>query len=305
MDPSIELVVCGSSNDKMSTMDRWEAEVLEHCFDHVEYLSLHQYYGNPGNDTPGFLARSEDMSDYIDEIVATCDYVSALKRSRKRIMPSSDEWNVWLHSKLAGDEFPPWGKATPFLEDVYTMEDALLAGSMVISLLNHADHVKGDCMAQLVNVIAPAMTCKGGPAWRQTISHPFADGMKHGGETVLRQVVDSPKYGAKTREGVPYLTSACVMNKEAGSLTVFAVNRSLGDSLELNVDLRSVRSIESVESTMLRHDDLKAENTAASPHKVSPCLVAHEAEFEDGRLKLALEPASWNVLNIRVTGAPA
>ena len=36
IDPSIELVACGSSNSGMSTFGQWEATVLEHCYDSVD-----------------------------------------------------------------------------------------------------------------------------------------------------------------------------------------------------------------------------------------------------------------------------
>lgn len=54
VDPSIELVACGSSHLHMPTFASWEATVLDHCYDDVEYLSLHQYYGNRSNDTKSF-----------------------------------------------------------------------------------------------------------------------------------------------------------------------------------------------------------------------------------------------------------
>ena len=47
------------------------------------------------------------------------------------------------------------------------MEDALLVGGMLITMLNHCDRVKIACLAQTVNAIAPIMTRKGGGAWRQ------------------------------------------------------------------------------------------------------------------------------------------
>ena len=55
----------------------------------------------------------------------------------------------------------PWQTAPSLLEDIYTFEDALLVGLMLITLLKHADRVKMACLAQLVNVIAPIMTEKG------------------------------------------------------------------------------------------------------------------------------------------------
>ena len=70
------------------------------------------------------------------------------------------------------------------------MEDALAFGGACISLLNHADRVKAACLAQLVNVIAPIMTETGGPAWRQTIFHPFAQMSRLGRGRVLRAQVE-------------------------------------------------------------------------------------------------------------------
>src|SRR3569832_1974259 len=90
-----------------------------------------------------------------------------------------------------------WLVAPPILEEIYTMEDALAFGGMCISLLNHADRVKIACLAQLVNVIAPIMTETGGPAWRQTIFHPFAQMSRWGRGRVLRAQVESPSYASR------------------------------------------------------------------------------------------------------------
>jgi alpha-N-arabinofuranosidase len=297
VDPSIELVVCGSSHRGMSTFGTWEAEVLDHTFDHVEYVSIHTYYGNHENDTPNFLSRPDEMGDFIEEVVAAADYVAAKRRSRKRIMLSFDEWNVWFHSHGAEAGIPDWSEAPPILEDVYTMEDALVVGGMLITLLNHCDRVKIGCLAQVVNVIAPIMTETGGPAWKQTIFHPLAHASAFGRGTVLRQVVDSPRYDAKDRQGVPYLKSACLLDPETGGLTVFAVNRSLDERLELSVQLQGLGDLSVSDWRTLRHDDLKAVNTIDAPDEVSP-VGASGAQVADGRLTAVLDPASWNVIRL-------
>ena len=93
------------------------------------------------------------MDEYIRTVVAVCDYVKAKKRGRKTINLSFDEWNVWFHSKEQDDKLNkerPWQQAPPLLEDIYTFEDAVLVGEMLITLLNHADRVKVACLAQLV-----------------------------------------------------------------------------------------------------------------------------------------------------------
>src|SRR3712207_2008425 len=133
VDPSIELVACGSSNSSMPTFAEWERIVLEHTYDHIEYISLHTYYGKSGrhslqsrggeDDVATFLARSLDMDAFIDTVVATCDHVKAKSRSKKTINLAFDEWNVWYHSDEADRDLEPWSVAPPQLEDVYTFED--------------------------------------------------------------------------------------------------------------------------------------------------------------------------------------
>ena len=297
-DPGIELVVCGSSGRGMKTFGAWEAEVLDHTFDHVDYVSIHTYFGNRDNDTPSFLARPDEMDDFIREVVATCDHVSAKRKSAKRIMLSFDEWNVWFHSHAESAKWSKnWSIAPPILQDAYTLEDALVVGGMLITLLNNADRVRVACMAQLVNVIAPIMTEKGGPAWRQTIFHPFAQASAFGRGTVLRQVIDAPRYDVRDRHGVPYLASSCVLNEDGG-LTVLAVNRSLKDKMELTVDLRAFGRLAVSGWSVLRHGDLKAVNTKKNPDAVRPA-AAKGAALRDGRLTAVLPPASWNVLRLK------
>jgi len=296
-DPSIELVACGSSHRGMATFGAWEAEVLEQTFDQVDYMSIHTYYGNSDDDTPGYLAKPMLMSDFIDEIAAACDYVAAKRRSARRIMLSFDEWNVWFHSRGTEKKIPDWSVAPPLLEDPYNMEDALVVGEMLMTLLNHCDRVRIGCLAQVVNVIAPIMTEPRGRAWRQTIFYPFAHASKFGRGTVLRQVVDVPCYDTKQRQDVPYLASACVHDRPAGRLTLFAVNRSLDQRMELDVDLRAFPDLAVDQWITMGHDDLKAVNTAAHSDAVVPA-TGDTASVTGNRLRAVLAPASWNVIRL-------
>lgn len=79
IDPDIELVSCGSSNTAMPTFPEWEASTLDHTYDVVDFVSLHQYYGNRLNDTANFLAQSDDMEHFIKTVTSTCDYIKAKK----------------------------------------------------------------------------------------------------------------------------------------------------------------------------------------------------------------------------------
>ncbi|MBD2844150.1 alpha-N-arabinofuranosidase [Paenibacillus sp. IB182496] len=299
VDPTIELVACGSSSLGMKTFPEWEATVLDHTYEQVEYISLHQYYGNRDGDSPTFLARSLEMDQFIHSVIATCDYVKARKRGKKDIHLSFDEWNVWYHSNEADRQMEPWQVAPPQLEDVYNHEDALLVGCMLISMLKRADRVKMACLAQLVNVIAPIMTANDGGAWRQTIFYPFLHASVYGHGEALVPLVQSPKYDTKTITDVPYLESIAVYNEARGEVTIFAVNRSLDEAMTLQSDLRSFGDCRVIAHTVLEHDDLKAVNTEAQPDTVKPHDGGDAAA--DGTLVTATLPRqSWNVIRLSV-----
>jgi len=297
VDKSIELAVCGTCGRGLKTFGAWELEVLPATLDVVEYVSIHAYYGNKDDDTPSFLAKPEEMGRFIEEEVALCDAVAATARSDKRLMISFDEWNVWNHHAYRHSESTPWTVAPAQLECVYTVEDALVVGGMLIQLLNHCDRVKVACQAQLVNVIGLIIAEKGGPAWRQSIYWPFLHASKLGRGTVLRQVVETPTYDAKDWPGAPVLTSACVLDEASGGVTVFAVNRSLDSPLALTVALRALGDLEVAEWLVLRHDDLKAVNSADAPDNVAPAVI-EGAVVKDGQLAGELPPASWNVIRL-------
>ncbi|MDQ0192772.1 arabinosylfuranosidase ArfA [Paenibacillus wynnii] len=299
VDPTIELVACGSSSIEMPTFPEWEATVLDHTYDHVEYLSMHQYYGNRKDDTPTFLARSLEMDDFIRTLIATCDYVKAKKRSKKKMLLSFDEWNVWYHSNDADSKMDPWSIAPPQLEDVYNHEDALLVGCMLISLLKHADRVKMACIAQLVNVIAPIMTSKLGGTWRQTIFYPYMHTSVYGRGKALVPLINSPKYDSKEITDVPYLESVAVHNEELGEVTIFAVNRHLESELLFEIDLRSFGACTLIGHTVMESDDLKAANTEQQPDRVKPHNNGG-AVVDGAKVTASLAKASWNVIRLKV-----
>jgi len=298
VDPSIELVACGSSGRGMPTYPEWEATVLDHTYDHVEYLSLHSYYGNGDNDTATFLGRSLEMEDFIHSVVATCDYIKAKKRSKKTMMLSFDEWNVWFHSNEADRKIEPWQIAPPQLEDIYTMEDALVVGCLLIALLKHSDRVRMACLAQLVNVIAPIMTENGGQAWAQTIYYPYMHASVYGRGQALSPIVKCPKYDTKEITDIPYLEAIAVYEEQTGEIAIFAVNRDLENALPLEVDLRSFGSCAVIEHLVLENDDLKAKNTASAPATVTPHGRGN-ASADGSKVRATLGRASWNVIRVR------
>ncbi len=299
LDPTIELVACGSSSLSMPSFGKWEATVLEHTYDYVDYLSLHSYYGNQENDTPSFLACSLDMDQFIKSVAAICDYVKAVKRSDKTIYLSFDEWNIWFHSNEADKKLEKWQIAPPQLEDVYTFEDALAVGCLLITLLKNCDRVKMACLAQLVNVIAPIMTESGGAAWVQSIYYPFLHASNYGKGAALSPVLICDSYSAGKRKEVPYVETVGTFDEETGELTVFAVNRSLEESVDLEIAFREFGSMELIEHIVLEHEDLKAANTADAPDKVNPHRGG-ATRVNSSAAIATLNKHSWNVIRFQL-----
>ena len=304
IDPSIELVSCGSSALDMPTFPKWESTTLESTYDYVDYVSMHQYYGNRDNDTADFLACSDDMDEFIRTVVATCDYVKAKKRGKKDINISFDEWNVWFHSNAADDDITqnhPWQVAPPMLEDIYTFEDALAVGLMLITLLKHADRVKIACLAQLVNVIAPIMTETGGKAWKQTIYYPFYYTSIHGRGTALKVNMECPRYDCRQYTDVTALDAVAVLNEGGDTVTLFVLNRSMEEDIALSCDLRSVKAESCICHTALEGYGYEEANSALEPDRVVPSHKPTDI-LENGRMEAVIPRSSWHMFCFRTKG---
>jgi alpha-N-arabinofuranosidase len=304
VDSSIELVACGSSNGQMPTFPEWEATVLEHTYELVDYISLHTYHDNRHNDTPRFLAQSIGMDDYISSVASTCDYVRAKTRSKKRIDLSFDEWGVFYHSEEAEKDVEPWSIAPARTDDIYTLEDALVVGCMLITLLKHADRVKIACLAQLVNVIAPIMTISGGGCWRQTIYYPYCHASRFGRGVALNLSMSSPVYHDAEFGSVPYLEAVATFDQEGESLTIFAVNRNMGEALLLEGDARGFCDYHVSEHITMTHTDLRSKNTIDNPGNVVPQKNG-DAQLVEGVVTATLPKMSWNVIRLGRNGKTA
>ncbi|WP_424534665.1 alpha-N-arabinofuranosidase [Sphaerisporangium viridialbum] len=296
VDPRVELVACGSSSSAMPTFASWEANVLEHCYEHVDYISAHAYYDPAAGDRASFLASAVDMDAHIDAIVATADHVAARLGSRRRLKVSFDEWNVWSQSLFGGEAALDWAEAPRIIEEDYDVTAAVVVGSLLITLLNHADRVGIACQAQLANVIAPIRTEPGGPSWRQTIFHPFALTAAHARGRVLRVAATSPAFATERYGEVPALVSAVTHDDDSGSLTVFAVNRS-ERPLPLETSLRGLPAFESAEHIVIADDDAGARNTPQEPGRVVP-RRAEGVKVAGDRLTAVLPPVSFNVVRL-------
>lgn len=272
VDPSLELVACGSSSMDNPTFGDWERTVLDQCYDNV------------------------DLDQFIKGVVAICDAVKAKKRSQKQINLSFDEWNVWYHSNQQDEETEHWQKAPHLLEDIYNFEDALLVGSLLITLLKNSDRVKMACLAQLVNVIAPIMTTDDG-VWYQSIFYPFMQVSNLGKGVALTPHVAVDSYKSREFDAVPYLDSIATYDEEHQQLVIFAENKHQEDELDLDLSLRDL-TISGVEEATEFCGYAPKQTNEDGAMKLHP-LTGMETHAGH-QLTVHLKPLSWNVIRLQV-----
>jgi alpha-N-arabinofuranosidase len=302
VDPTIELVAVGSSNSRIETFGTWEAQVLEQAYQHIDYISLHDYYEESAGDLPSFLASSVDMDRFIGAVVATADHVGAKLCSTKKLRLSFDEWNVWYQSRFVGQQNLDWTFARELIEDDFSVADAVVVGSLLITLLRHADRVGIACQAQLVNIIAPIRTEPGGPSWRQPTFYPFAITARMARGQVLRVEPSGPRIQTESYSDVPALDATATYDAKTGEVVILAVNRAQTGALPLEVDLRAIADrhgdLRVVEHTLIADDDVYATNTREHPDRVVP-RPGQDAAIDDKRLSIVLPPVSWTAIRLR------
>lgn len=300
IDPTLELVACGSSGSGMPTFGAWEREVLTQAYDDVDFVSAHAYYCEEDGDLASFLASSVNMDYFIDSVVAAADEVGAALKQLRRINISFDEWNVWYQGRVesrlpSGDD---WPMAPVLLEDKYNAADAVVVGSLLISLLRHSDRVRAACLAQLVNVIAPIMTQPSGPAWKQTIFHPFALTARYARGDVLNLSVQCATVPTAKFGDVPALDAVATRDADTGELALFLVNRQVDGEQNVVVDLSATVGRKVAEAVVLSNPDVKWAASAADSTSVAPKPLA--TRVQDGGLRFRLPPVSWAMVRFTV-----
>lgn len=290
----------------MPTFSDWERVVLSHTYDDIDYISCHAYYEEKDGDLASFLASSVDMDEFIESVIATIDHVKAAKRSDHVVNISFDEWNVWYNTrfetvdKITGAQ--NWPTAPRLLEDAYSVADAVVVGSLLISLLRRADRVTSASLAQLVNVIAPIMTEPGGIAWKQTTFFPFAVTSELASGQSIPTHIECDLYETDAYGSVPVIDAVTTFDAATGSVSVFLVNRSQTDPVTLSFDIAEFGTVLEASARTLSDDDVYAVNTLEDPERVA--LRQNETlVVSDGAAVVELPPVSWTAISLRV--APA
>ncbi len=312
VDAAIKLIACGSSGPFMPTYIEWDRTVLEECYDVVDAISLHHYWGNDeetDHDSQIYMAMNLAMDRQIREIAAVCDVVRAQKRSGKQLWLSFDEWNVWYRAR-SGDFTDGHGKPHPhLLEEPYNLEDALLVGGLANSLIRNSDRVKVACLAQLVNVIAPIATNAEG-ILRHTIYYPYAWALKYARGLVLSVEPEGPGFEVAAlgrpadNFGLPlpgfgqvaWVDVAATIDAENKTAALFLFNRNLDKAQDVEVTWRDVTPAAVTGFVTMTGPDLKAGNTFADPKRVTPQTL--ENPKPGSRMLLQLPARSYSVLSL-------
>lgn len=287
-DPTIELVACGSCAPELPTYLEWDRKVLEHCRDYIDYLSVHRYVGNEKSDTEDFLAVTNSIDRQIEATDAVCRAAYHTKKGKKRVYLSVDEWNVWYRAR-EGEHVDGKGKfAAHLLEEVYNLEDALVAAGFLNSFIRHADSVKIANLAQIVNVIAPILT-KGNEMVLQSIFYPIEMFSRRRDGVALRQAVEGPGYESKSYGYINYLDTSAILDGK--KLKVFATNRNLTQPQELRVSIADASIAKLIESEIVYGTDPKAFNAFGEAPKVISQPYS-EICLRDGVAVVELPPLS-------------
>jgi alpha-N-arabinofuranosidase len=261
-DRSLEMVVCGSCNVDLPTYMAWDREVLEYVASYADYISSHRYVGNENNDTADFLAVTNSIDKQIEETAAVCRYTQAKNKQWKRVAICFDEWNVWYrnHEVDGNQQIAPH-----LIEEVYNLEDALVAAGFLNSFIRHADTVKIANIAQIVNIIAPLLT-KGDDLLVQSIYYPFEMMSRRKNGVSLKLSVEGPEYSSPSYGSATTIDASTILSDH--ELHVFTVNRSLNKTAEIHIHIADREIVSLNNAEVLTGPDAKAANSFEIPDGV-------------------------------------
>ena len=293
VDPGIKLIA--------STVSTWEGEwvertqlLLEQAPDLIDYLALHWYVGNPDNDFTNYMAVSELLEERLSSFEGLVKAVRLQRGIKRPVHLAVDEWNVWYRTH------PRYGADTSKskLEEIYTLEDALVAAIQLNTFIRHARSVKMANLAQIVNVIAPVFTRPDG-LFLQTIYFPFEVYSTTCGNRALDVWWEGDTFSTGSYTGVRTLDVSATLIEAKKRLTVYVVNRDKDRKMETVLQLTLGEFKGTVTAYTVNGQDIKAENTFTTPEKVVTRQTALEAQGHD--LTYTFEPHSVTALVCELT----
>lgn len=325
VDPTIETVVCASSAPFMAHYPQWEEEVLQECYETVDYISMHHYHIAPPGDYAALLGGSAYYEDFINTEAALCDVVAAKLRSPKKMMLSFDEYgSMQIPNRELHPGYGPHNMAAAHYvfdpnrkyvrHDPDKMQDrpfpggdmvhALSAASTLLAFLRHADRVKIACMTGGIGAMCSS---NHDHVWKSASHYIFRDLMEYGRGLSLRTAVecdrfDLPGYAIDDnsqytgKKNLPYIDAAAAHDAENGSLTLFVINRSTDTEYPLTLDASAFNGYAFDRHIELYSADMDKKNSYENPEEVVPG-ISPNAKNQSGEFSTLIKPLSWNVIH--------
>ena len=291
MDPSIQTILCGSSNDRMETYPDWDRTTLEIAWENVDYLSMHYYAGNRANDTTSYLASAVAFERFVDTLEGTLRYVKARQRSKHDVHLSWDEWQVWYKGDPVQGN---WTEAPHLAEEIYNLEDALVVAQWLNVFLRKSHVLKIACVAQIVNVISWLHTRSDG-----LLKHPSYYAFKlvsnYARGDALDVLVKAPQLETKQYDAVSALDVSASYDAETQQGAIFIVNRSEKDSVTTDLVWQDGKTVQVDKAWQITGTDPKQVNTWETPDELVAKAIATPA-IDASRATITLPPLSFTVL---------
>ncbi len=330
IDPRIETVACVSCSPYLSTYPQWDIDVLEQCYDSVDYVSLHHYHAAPEGNIGALLNASSEFEAYIRTELAVCDYMKSRRRSAKTMMISFDEYAAMYKPAgktltgnagiIPSDVFTANGKDRPVLRfDPGAKDDGVMAqrlqrnqmlsalgsASIIMTLLRHADRIKIGCMTGGAHM---AIAFDNTHVWKSATYYPYYLMSKYGRGISILPVVDGPTFdvpGYKVdefaqcppHEGVQAIEAAAVADEETGEVRIFLINRDITEDVLVDLDVRGYEGYRLIEHVELYDPTLSAANTFESPDALLP-KKNPDTRLDVGRIALQAKSLSWNMIRL-------
>jgi alpha-N-arabinofuranosidase len=293
-DPTIETILCGSSNDRMPTYPEWDRIALEIAWEHMDYLSMHYYAGNREDDTASYLASAVLFERYVDTLEGTLRYVKAKRRSTHDVYLSWDEWQVWYKGDpMQGN----WTEAPHLAEEIYNLEDALVVAQWLNVFLRRSHVLKIACVAQIVNVISWVHTRRD-ELLKQPSYYAFKLVSNLARGEALDVLVKAPELETKQYGAVPTLDVSASYDDETQRGAIFLVNRGQTEAVVTTIVWQDGKTVHIDEAWQLAGSDPKEANSWDEPNRLIANAISPPT-VEDGRVTLSLPPLSFTALSTR------
>lgn len=299
VDPAIETVACVSSSPYLSHYPQWDMDVLEQCYESVDYISLHHYHAATPDNLPAIMGGSVYFEDYINTEIALCDFLQAKLRSPRKMMLSFDEYATIL--RPSEEVTPGFGPHAVYAAHYRFDRERKY-------VLHDPDHMEGAHVPRIPQMTEALARTDREHVWKPAGYYPYEDMIRHATGVSLRTLVtcgcyDIPGYAMddnsqyQTQRGVPYIDAAASFDEEKGEMTIYIINRSWEEDYEISLDVSHFQGYSFKEQIQMYTEDPQAGNTWEDPEKVTPS-VSDAADCKDGRITSVVKKLSWNAFRL-------